>query len=128
MSDTYSLLLIEDSETNNILVQSIFEEHPGYTIDIATSGKEAFRYLKSTTPDLILLDLMLPDIDGFSILETLKKEPKNKDIPVVIVSAKDKPEDVKRGKKLGADDYVLKPIGVNNLFARVERVLEKRGK
>ncbi len=114
-----NILVVEDSETSGMLMQSLFEENPQYKVDIATTGSQALQLVKNSKPDIILLDIMLPDIDGFTILRRLKRQQTTALIPVIIVSAKDKPEDVVLGKKLGAIDYVIKPIGTNKLYERV---------
>lgn len=114
-----NILVVEDSETSGMLIQSMFEENPNYKVNIATTGSEALQQIKDNKPDIILLDIMLPDIDGFTILRRLKHQKVTARIPVIIVSAKDKHEDVVLGKKLGAIDYVIKPIGTNKLYERV---------
>jgi len=121
-----TILLIEDSETNSLLVRSLFADNHDYTILVANKAKQAFQILKKETPDLILLDLMLPEIDGFQILELLKAEEQTKNIPVIVVSARDKREDIKRAKELGAVDYIMKPIGLNRLYERVNEYLTKK--
>lgn len=116
------ILVVEDSETSGILIRSLFEDSPDISIKITKNGKDAFKYLKTTVPNLILLDIMLPDIDGFTILEKLKSDNTTQNIPVVMVSANDRPDDIKKAIKLGALDYITKPIGINKLYDRVNSI------
>lgn len=113
------LLIIEDSEISQMLIESLFDEHPGFTTSIVPSGIEAFKTLEKQRPDLILLDIMLPGMDGYQILQKLKDQEETKDIPVIMVSAKGRPEDIQKALDLGAEEYIMKPIGVNNLIDRV---------
>ena len=119
----FNILVVEDSETSAMLIRSLFEEGKKYTVAIATNGSDAFNCVKNNKPDLILLDIMLPDIDGYTILKRLKFHNSTRDIPVIIVSAKDKPENIELSKKLGAIDYVIKPIGTNKLYERVDATI-----
>lgn len=120
----YNILLVEDNETGGLLIASLFEENKNINIDIKVNGKDAINYLKNHKPDIVLLDIMLPDIDGFTILKQIRMHNATKDIPVVIISAKDRPEDIKKAKELGATDYVMKPVGINNLQERVFEILD----
>lgn len=101
------------------------------TADFEAVGFEEFREfqpeLKKRTPDLILLDIMLPNKDGLEILKFLKKEDSYKNIPVIMLTAKSSETDKVRGLELGADDYITKPFGVLELLARVKAVLRRSG-
>lgn len=119
----FKILVVEDSRTSSMLIQSIFEESNKYKVDVAVNGSQAMHKIKNEKPDLILLDIMLPDIDGFTILKRLKLHQPTAAIPVIIVSAKDKAKDIAMGKELGAVDYVLKPIGTNKLYERVDEII-----
>ncbi len=116
----FTILIVEDSETSGLLIQSLFEETGRYKANIAMTGTKAFHFIKKEIPDLILLDIMLPDIDGYTILKRLKMNHATRDIPVIMVSAKNHSADIEKAMKLGATDYIVKPIGINNLFERVE--------
>lgn len=113
------LLIVEDSEISQMLIESLFDEHPGFSTTIVSNGKEAFTALQKQQPDLILLDIMLPGMDGYEILKKLKAQETSRDIPVFMVSAKGQPEDIQKALDLGAEEYIMKPIGVNNLIDRV---------
>jgi len=122
------LLVIEDSEISQVLIESLFDEYPNFTTTIVSNGKMAFAALKKEHPKLILLDIMLPDMDGYQILQKLKEDPHTKNIPVIMVSAKGNPEDIQKALNMGAEEYIMKPIGVNNLIERVINLVEKLDK
>ncbi len=113
------ILVVDDSATNNILLQSILEEE-GYFVNVAFDGKEAFQFLKTRKPDLILLDIMMPEIDGLSILREIKK--KNTEIPVIMVTAKDDLQSQDEAKSAGALDYIQKPINVDLVIDKVKQL------
>lgn len=112
------LLIIDDSTVNNILIQNILEGD-GYYVRAVLNGEEAFKEVEigKFVPDLIFLDLMMPEISGFELLEEFQKI--NIDIPVVIISAFNKDEYRKKAKKLGAKDYLLKPVNRETLISVV---------
>ena len=93
-------------------------------MSVANTGDEALRKVKTELPDLVLLDLILPGKDGFMVLEEIKSDPKTKKIPVVILSNLGQESDIKRGKELGAIDYLVKSdIGLMDLVAKMKRYL-----
>ena len=98
----------------------------GYDLKIASDGQEALEILKTFIPDVMLLDLIMPVRDGFSVLEEIKKNPSLKNIPIIITSNLSQKEDIDRGIALGASDYIIKsqmPIGV--VLAKIQKHLEK---
>lgn len=99
----------------------------GYTAEGFYSGKEMFRRLKQLKPDLILLDIMLPDEDGLSILKRLKSSEETTEIPVIMLSAKSSEIDKVTGLENGADDYITKPFGIMELLSRIKAVLRRSG-
>jgi CheY-like chemotaxis protein len=111
------LLLIDDSTVNNILIQSILEEN-GYDVRTALNGKEALKEIKKNPPDLIFLDLMMPEISGFELLEKFRHDMLY--IPVVIISAFNNEEYRKKAMELGAKDYLLKPVNRQMLLSALE--------
>ncbi|MGM0550980.1 MAG: response regulator [Bacteroidota bacterium] len=127
MKDTnpIPLLVVEDSEISQVLIESLFDEHPNFSTTIVPNGKMAFAAIKKERPKLILLDIMLPDMDGYQILKRLKQDTHTKDIPVIMVSAKGRPEDIQKALEMGAEEYIMKPIGVNKLIDRVVNLVEK---
>lgn len=116
-------MVIDDSETNNLLIKSIFEEKGGYRIFTERSGVKALDYVERYQPDLILLDIIMPRKDGITVLKELKSNPGTKDIPVVVVSARIDQALIEKLMDLGASDYIRKPIGLNHLYDRIENFL-----
>ena len=117
------ILLIEDNETGGLLISSLFEEREEIELHIVTNGKKALEFVYKNTLSLILMDIMLPDINGLEILRQLKEDEKTKDIPVIMVSAFDKKEFIAAAKETGAIDFITKPVGINHLYERVLKVL-----
>ena len=101
------ITLIEDDE---ILSKVIFEELKEADFDVsqAFDGEDGLKLVKSKKPDLVLLDLLIPKKDGFTVLKELKKSPVTRDIPVIILTMLGSDEDIKKGLKLGASDYIVK--------------------
>jgi len=100
-------------------------EFEGHSVDVAEDGLAGLEAARTLGPDLILLDLMLPEMDGYRVLKTLRGE--GADVPVLILTAKGEEADKVMGFRLGADDYVTKPFGVLELLARVEAILRRAG-
>lgn len=122
MSRTPTLLLVDDEPTNVALLARIFD--PDYEILAATSGTRALALAVEQIPDLILLDVVLPDMDGYQVLKTLKQHPITSDIPVIFVTARNDHVDEAHGLELGAVDYVTKPISPLVVQMRVRNHLE----
>jgi two-component system KDP operon response regulator KdpE len=97
-------------------------EHDGFQVSEAFNGKEAIAKIRDVTPDLILLDVMMPDLDGFEVLETVREV---SNVPVIMLTAKGEEDDRVRGLELGADDYVTKPFSPRELVSRVKAVLRR---
>ena len=123
-----TILIIDDSETSTLLVKSIFEEYEHFKVEILLSSLNAVQKIKEINPDLILLDVMMPDVDGITLLKQIKNDDSVKHIPVIIVSALDNMADVQNAKKHGAEEYVRKPIGLNHRYERASVFLEKSHK
>ena len=117
-----TVLIVDDSSTNNILLQSILEGE-GIKTSIALSGQEAFNYLTLTKPSLILLDIMMPNIDGFTVLKRIREDDKTKEIPVVFITAKNDEKLKQKAIDAGARDLISKPIDVNNVITVVKELL-----
>lgn len=123
-SNKKSLILIVDDTTKNIQVLGNMLRSKGYNISIAISGKEALVSVKAKSPDLILLDIQMPEMDGFEVCKILKSNPDTKDIPVLFLTAVTDPEKLVYGFELGAVDYITKPFNPAELYARVATHLE----
>ena len=116
-----TLLVVEDdSELNKLLVTTL--ERRGYKVLSATHGKEALQTAYQLHPDLIILDIMMPDIDGW---QTCKRLREMSDVPIVMLTAKAEESDVIQGFSLGADDYVKKPFSLKELEMRIRAVLKR---
>ena len=123
MSKTYKILLVED-DLSLLKIYSNKLKISGFDVSVAITGDEALRKVKTELPDLVLLDLILPGKDGFRVLEEIKSDPKTKKIPVVILSNLGQESDIKRGKELGAIDYLVKSdTGLMDLVAKMKRYL-----
>ena len=117
------LLLVEDSERLQRSLSTGLKKH-GFTLDQAFDGEQALAYTAVNQYDAIILDLMLPKIDGLTVLSTLRSE--GKDCHVLILSANDQTEDRVRGLDLGADDYLVKPFAFDELISRLQALNRRR--
>jgi two-component system, sensor histidine kinase and response regulator len=114
-----NLVLIVDDNPGNIQVVATILTEYSYEVGIAMNANEAYKFLEENTPELILLDVDMPDIDGYEVCTTLKRDPKFKDIPIVFLTVKGEKEDVVKAFDLGAVDYVTKPFNRKELVSRV---------
>lgn len=114
-----TIMVIDDNEHNLGVIANILSD-TGYKIILATSGQEAFESLQIYIPDLILLDIMMPEMDGYEVCQRLKEGDKTKEIPVIFLTAKTEIEDLAKGFNLGAVDYLTKPFKKEELLARVK--------
>ena len=116
------VLVVEDNANLAFgLTRSL--ESEGYEVEAAEDGSRGFELARSTNPDLVVLDLMLPGMDGYTILKKLRAE--GKDVPVLILTARGEEADKVFGFRLGADDYVTKPFSLSELLARVQAILRR---
>lgn len=121
-----SILAVEDDEDIlQLLKYNLTKE--GYRVTGVTSGEEGLQITRSTAPDLILLDLMLPGIDGLEVCRRLKMDAKTRQVPIIMLTAKGEETDIVTGLELGAEDYITKPFSTRVLLARVRAVLRRRG-
>jgi two-component system KDP operon response regulator KdpE len=115
-------ILVVDDEERMVRFIRLNLEHDGFQVSEAFNGKEAIQKIRDVTPDLILLDVMMPDLDGFEVLETVREVSQ---VPVIMLTAKGEEDDRVRGLELGADDYVTKPFSPRELVSRVKAVLRR---
>ena len=121
------ILVIEDEEDILALIHfNLVKE--GFSVECATTGEEGYKKAKDIGPDLILLDLMLPGMDGLDVCKHLRAAPETKDSPIIMLTAKGEEHDIVKGLELGADDYVPKPFSAQVLLARIRAVLRRRVK
>ncbi len=123
----HNVLVVDDEEDILELVQYNLEKG-GYTVQRADNGTDAVSTTRRLLPDLILLDLMLPGLDGFEVCSVLKNDMKTRDIPIIMLTAKGSEADVVRGLELGADDYITKPFSPKVLLARTKAVLRRKSR
>lgn len=122
--DTFQnrLILVVDDEERMVRFIRLNLEHDGFQVVEAYRGMQALDVLRTRMPDLILLDVMLPDIDGFEVLKSIRE---NDTVPVIMLTAKGEEDDRVRGLELGADDYIPKPFSPRELVSRVKAVLRR---
>ena len=120
------ILVVED-ETFLVKIYAVKLKKEGFDVTIATDGEEAVRLAADVRPDLILLDLILPKMNGFEALEKMRANPANKATPVIVLSNLGQEEDIKRAQALGADDYLVKAnFSIQDVIAKMKEVLARR--
>ena len=122
MSQKMKVLIVDD-EPLNVEYLDMRLEDLNYQTVTAVDGQEALDKMKSEQPDLVLLDLMMPVLDGFAVLAQAKADPELRDIPVIIISADNDSKSIVRGIKQGADDYLTKPVNHELLVKKVKEFL-----
>ena len=121
----YVLLVEDEPDLNQTVAFNLDSE--GYSVETAFNGKEALKLIEEKTPDLILLDLMLPDMSGLEICRILRSSKKTKNTPIMMVTAKGEEIDRIVGFELGADDYIVKPFSIREFMLRVAAMLKRSG-
>ena len=116
--EDYTILAVDDIAKNIMLLKAVLSRAK-YKIVTASGGFEALEKVAEVNPDLILLDIMMPDLDGYEVLKRLKADPAHEDIPVIFLTALHNPEDIVKGFKFGASDYISKPFNHEELITRV---------
>jgi CheY-like chemotaxis protein len=117
-----TLLVIDDSADVRLLLRRALER-AGHVIIEAASGPEGVAVLQTTQPDLVVLDVQMPEMDGWECLSTLRSQPQSADVPVVLCTVKSHDNDARRASELGCDAYLTKPFGLDELLATVTTVL-----
>ena len=123
MSKPLIVVVEDETDIQDIIAYNLKRE--GYDVLTATRGDQGLSLIQAKNPDLIILDIMLPGIDGLTICQQLRAETKTKALPIIILSAKEEESDVVIGLGLGADDYIPKPFSPRELLARVKAVLRR---
>lgn len=126
-ADSKATILVVDDNTDNVEILRAFLESRGFTIAEARDGRAALAKVEEIKPDLVLLDVMMPGMDGWEVCRVIKQHPQLGDTKVVMVTAKGGFEDKFEGLRSGADDYVVKPVDFKDLMGKVERNLAARG-
>ena len=119
-------ILVCDDEPYILMALTDAVEMEGYECFTAINGKEALQKARETLPDLIMLDIMMPFMDGFEVCRELKADASTRDIPVIMLTAKSQQVDIQKGKDAGADDYITKPFRPSTLRKKFNEVLDAR--
>ena len=120
------VLYVEDNPTNVRLLQQIFARYPQLELDIAEEAFLGIYKARSTHPDLIILDINLPGMDGYDVLSVLKTDPETREVPVIGLSANAMPYDIERGRSAGFFDYLTKPVDIHRLIDVFNELLHDR--
>ena len=118
------LLVEDDPEVREFLKTTL--EMEGYTVLTAPNGVKLISNIRVDRPDVILLDIELPWIDGYELCKAIKSHPEYRKIPVIFVSVRNSPEQIRAGLSCGADDYIPKPIEIDNFLAAVKKQLQRK--
>ena len=118
------IAVIEDNQTNIKLIRYQLEME-GFDVHIEETGNAGLKMIKNQKPDMVILDIGLPDIDGFELCKTLRKDKVTKDYPIIMLTAKGEDRDKIEGLKLGADDYITKPYNADELILRIKNLLTR---
>jgi twitching motility two-component system response regulator PilG len=116
------ILIVEDEESL-LKLESILLTSKGYEVRGVANGQAALEAIAEEKPDLVLLDIMLPEIDGFEVCQRIKADPETQDLPVIMLTAKKSREDMARGEKVGADWYITKPFKSAMVIETIQRFL-----
>jgi len=126
MSVTKKTVFVVEDEEDILELLRFNLTREGYAVAASTNGDDALKAIFRKPPDLVLLDLMLPGMDGLDVCRALKRDPKTAGIPIVMVTAKGEESDIVAGLELGADDYIVKPFSIKVLIARVRAAMRRR--
>ncbi len=119
-------ILAVDDEKHIVRLVQVNLERAGYEVHVAYDGRETLEKVPEVKPDLIVLDVMMPHMDGFTVLRTLKQNPETRDIPVIMLTAKAQDADVFKGWQSGVDSYLTKPFNPLELISFVQRILDAK--
>ena len=118
-------ILAVDDERHIVRLVQVNMERAGYQVVTAFDGREAMEKIEADKPDLVILDVMMPYMDGFEVLQTLRQNASTRDLPVIMLTAKAQDADVFRGWQSGVDSYLTKPFNPTELLSFVKRILER---
>lgn len=119
----YKKVLIVDDELSILVPLKFLLEKNNYIVDLAQSGKDALEKISQHKPDLIVLDIMLPDLDGYEIFQLIRENPDWDDIKVIYLSAKNRDVDIAKGLNLGVDAYITKPFSNTELLEKIRKLI-----
>ena len=119
-------ILVVDDEENIAHSLNFLMEKAGYSVRLAADGEEAIEAIKEAPPDLILLDINMPRMNGYQVCESVRANPEWKDIVIVMLTAKGRDIEREKGLAMGADDYIIKPFSTQEVIEKVRGILESR--
>ncbi|MCO6439504.1 MAG: response regulator [Nitrococcus mobilis] len=120
------ILVVDDSPTETHVLKTMLEKH-GFAVSIAVDGDQGMSKARAEQPDLILMDIVMPGVNGFQATRKLSKDSATASIPIVMISTKDQDTDQLWAKRQGALDYIIKPVTEAELLAKIGAVLKRRG-
>ena len=120
-------VLVVDDEPNIVLSLEFLLQQAGYEVRVARSGEEAVTAIAARAPDLIVLDVMMPTLDGYHVCETIRADPKLRSVRILMLTAKSRDVEREKALALGADDYITKPFSTRELVERVKTILGPGG-
>ena len=126
MADAPLILVVEDEAAIATMLRYNLEKQ-GFRVEEATDGQEAMVRIGETTPDLVLLDWMLPVMSGIEVCRQIRRRPETRELPVIMLTARTEDHDAVRALNIGADDYIKKPFGIEALMARIRALLRRAG-
>ena len=118
------VLIVDDSPTETHVLKGMLEKH-GYQVSVAENGEDGIKLAQSETPDVILMDIVMPGVNGFQATRKLSKDPATAAIPIIIISTKDQDTDRIWGMRQGAKDYISKPVTEDELLQKINSALGK---
>ncbi len=121
----HTKILIADDNENIREALTYLLEDEGYTLSVAKDGGEALRKVREVTPDILFLDIMMPEINGYDVCRTIKNDPDLKKTYVIMLTAKGQGDEQERCKEIGADEYVVKPFSPMEILAKINDILDK---
>lgn len=125
MSETQKILVVDDDE-HILRSLSQYLELEDFNVVSASSGPEALKLFEQERPDLLVLDVMMPGMDGFQVLETLRKDPDTAQVPVLMLTARDQHNDILKGYQMGATSYLVKPFNLDELVDAIREVFTNK--
>ena len=122
--DQKKILIADDNENIREALTYLLEDE-GYTLSLAKDGAEALRKVKEFRPDIVFLDIMMPEINGYDVCRTIKTDPSLKNTYIIMLTAKGQVTEQERGKEVGADEYIVKPFSPMEILTRIKNILAK---
>jgi twitching motility two-component system response regulator PilG len=117
------ILIADDNENIREALTYLLEDE-GYTLTLAKDGAETLKKVKEVHPDILFLDIMMPEINGYDVCRTIKNDPTLKDVYVIMLTAKGQVSEQERGKEVGADEYIVKPFSPMEILTKIKNILD----